>query len=279
MAVSETQIMYLRRAEVALRSRDFAEAANIIHHVISDSDIRSGREELHEGWADIWDGVKEDAHRYLPPGAADQISKAIEKIPRTDESLWQMRLSEGQPVTILLGAGASKPPPSNIPVVGEFLPELWRRARKLDRDDLNKLNSWCSENNISNIEDLLTAAQIADFSTRSRGILALLHRFLYSGRDQESTYRTERERFYGRRTIPQPSDVSAMALLQDTLQILFSLLAEPMISAEPNNGHKAIANLISKHANTTIITTNYDGCIDQELEEVGIPCEYLIGQP
>ena len=78
---------------------------------------------------------------------------------------------------------------------------------------------------------------------------------------------------------PEPSDVSAVALLQDTLQVLFSLLAEPMISAKPNAGHKAIAKLISKHKNTTVITTNYDGCIDEAITDLGIPCEYLIGQP
>lgn len=191
-------------------------------------------------------------------------------------------MSEEEAVTILLGAGASKPPPSNIPVVAEFLPELWRRARKLDREDLNKLAGWCDENDITNIEDLLTAAQIANFSTKSSGVLTLLHYFLYARGEPMRAYRsvTVGGRVVSRPVVrPEASDVSAVALLQDTLQVLFSLLAEPMILAQPNEGHKAIADLISKHKNTTLITTNYDGCIDQAIGEMGIPCEYLIGQP
>jgi len=127
---------------------------------------------------------------------------------------------------------------------------------------------------------LLTAAQIANFSTKSSGILALLNYFLYSRGEPVRTRRTVEERVIRRPMArPEPSDVSAVALLQDTLQVLFSLLAEPMISAKPNAGHKAIAKLISKHKNTTVITTNYDGCIDEAITDLGIPCEYLIGQP
>lgn len=279
MAVSEAQISYLRRAEVVLKSGDVNEVASIIYHVVSDSDISTGREELHEKWADIWDSIQEYAPRYLSPEMLDQISHSMAQIKPIDKSLWQVTLPEDQPVTILLGAGASKPPPSNIPVVTEFLRELWRRARKLDREDLNKLNKWCDENDITNIEDLLTAAQIANFSTKSSGVLALLGYFLYSRGEPVRTYRTVEGRVVRRSTVrPEPSDVSAVALLQDTLQVLFSLLAEPMIVAQPNDGHKAIAELISKYKNTTIITTNYDGCIDQAIKEIGIPCEYLIGQ-
>jgi len=280
MIVSETQKDYLKRAEYSIERNELNEAAKIIHHVISDQDISEGREELDERWERVWNKVKNSAKRIMPPTGIERIEAAIENIASIDENLWQVNLAEEQPLTVLLGAGASKPSPSNIPVVAEFLPELWRRARKLDREDLNNLAKWCGKNNISNIEDLLTAAQIANFTTKSSGILTLLYYFLYSRSEPEFPHFLYSERS----VIPRPtfrpptSDVSAIALLQDTLQILFSLLTEPMILAEPNSGHRAISELISKHINTTIITTNYDGCIDQAIKEKGIPYEYLIGQ-
>jgi NAD-dependent SIR2 family protein deacetylase len=38
-----------------------------------------------------------------------------------------------------------------------------------------------------------------------------------------------------------------------------------MIPAPPNDGHAAIVNFIRQHPNSTIVTTNYDGCIDEAL--------------
>jgi len=280
MAVTEAQHDYLRTAEQVLRAREFDDLVRMIYHVVSDDDIVEGREDLDEGWGDIWNKVRRYAPRYVSNDMVEYIDAAIKTIRRIDDKLWQVRLPEEEAVTILLGAGASKPPPSNIPVVTEFLPELWRRAKKLDREDLNKLDGWCKDNDITNIEDLLTAAQIANFSTKSSGILALLKYFLYSRGELVRTPGTVEGRVIRRpMTRPEPSDVSAVALLQDTLQVLFSLLAEPMISAEPNAAHKAVAELISSHRNTNVITTNYDGCIDQAIREKDIPCEYLIGQP
>ena len=275
MSISEKQSRYLRSALQALRRRDFDEVLHRIYRIVVDA--TEDGEELDEQWRHLWDKVRDYALDEMPDEIYRRVDKAIEDIKRVDEKLWQVRLSEEQPVTILLGAGASKPSPSNIPVVTEFLPELWRRARKLDREDLNKLASWCDNSNISNIEDLLTAAQIANFSAKSGGILSLLHYFLYSRGEPPRTYRTIEGKVVPRPVSrPESGDVAAIALLQDTLQILFSLLTEPMLLAQPNDGHKAIAELISKHNNTTIITTNYDGCIDQAIQELGIPCDYLI---
>lgn len=280
MAVSSTQLDYLKKAELALQRGNLEEVVALLYRVVSDSDIVQGREELDAGWKNIRSRIAHYVPTHLPAPAIRQIDEAMANIDPIDESLWEVRLSSEEHLTILLGAGASKPAPSNIPVVAEFLPELWRRARKLDRDDLNRLASWCDENNISNIEDLLTAAQIANFSTRSRGILTLLNYFLYSRGEQQRVYPVGIERTITHpMTRPEPGDVAAIALLQDTLQVLFSLLAEPMISAKPNAGHNAIAELISMHKNTTLITTNYDGCIDEAITDLGIPCEYLIGQP
>jgi NAD-dependent SIR2 family protein deacetylase len=263
-----------------LRRGNLEECARIVYRVITDGEIASGKEQLDESWGDIWDRALESGIRhYVPDSAISEIDQAMMKIERVDKTLWDVRLSEDESLTVLLGAGASKPDPSNIPVVAEFLPELWRRAKKLDRDDLNRLASWCDDNNISNIEDLLTAAQIANFSTKSSGILGLLYYFLYSRDTRTPTDVLESGRRATRSIARvQPSDIAAVALLQDTLQVLFSLLAEPMISAKPNAGHTALAELISKHKDTFLVTTNYDGCIDEAIKQADIPFEYLIGK-
>lgn len=130
MEVSEAQREYLKSVEQALKRRDFTGVISTIYHVISDSDIASGREPLDEGWGDVWNKSRRYSEHRVPKHVIDEISQAMAKIKRVDEALWDVRLSEDESLTILLGAGASKPDPSNIPVVAEFLPELWRRAKK-----------------------------------------------------------------------------------------------------------------------------------------------------
>jgi len=126
MSISEKQSRYLRSALQALRRRDFDEVLHRIYRIVVDA--TEDGEELDEQWRHLWDKVRDYALDEMPDEIYRRVDKAIEDIKRVDEKLWQVRLSEEQPVTILLGAGASKPSPSNIPVVTEFLPELWRRA-------------------------------------------------------------------------------------------------------------------------------------------------------
>lgn len=282
MAVSDTQLLYLRNAREAARRGRFKEAVDALLSVIRDRDIKSGKEEIHPEWGEIWGKSREQVIGLLSPSMSKEIERAVQPSEMVEESLWKLRLGEEQRIAILLGAGSSKPPPSNIPVVSELLPQLWKRAAKLDREDLNALSRWCEDNAITDIEDLLTAAYIAHFSTKSRGVLGLLDYFLFHRQEHEPpTYRyTEAGKAFsvysrGARTAVPQSNVAAVALLQDTLQTLFTLLMEPMISAQPNAGHKAIVDLALEHRNMTIVTTNYDGCIDQALEEADIAFDYF----
>jgi hypothetical protein len=87
-----------------------------------------------------------------------------------------------QKITFLLGAGASKPEPSLIPTVRELLPQLLERARRLDRDDVTRLADFCDKRKIDNIEDLLTAAQLATFCSRTPAVLRLMNYLLYGSR-------------------------------------------------------------------------------------------------
>jgi hypothetical protein len=88
-----------------------------------------------------------------------------------------------QVITFLLGAGASKPALSNIPTVAELLPQLLDRARRLDRDDITRLADYCDQKKINNIEDLLTADQLATFCSRNGRVLTLTSYLLSRGGD------------------------------------------------------------------------------------------------
>jgi NAD-dependent SIR2 family protein deacetylase len=179
----------------------------------------------------------------------------------------------------LLGAGASKPEPSLIPTVKELLPQLLERARRLDRDDVTRLADYCDERKIDNIEDLLTAAQLATFCSRTPTVLRLMNYLLYRRDADEPSDVMYYEEYLGRTRMRRPevaADVSSVAFLQDTLQVLFGLLASTMLPARPNECHQAIVEYTSNDRGAAIVTTNYDCLIDMALEEGKRPLDYRI---
>jgi len=233
-------------------------------------------EPLDPRWMNIWEEkYKRYAHRSAPLHIIRYIEEEIVQSPKVkaiDEEVWEIKINDDIKVTFLLGAGASAP--SDIPTVDKLLSELWKRARKIGREDLDRLAKWCSERDINNIEDLLTAAYISYFAARNRNITSLLGYFIFSGGRELS----EEVYFLQRRRLPRSPeiDVSSISFLQDTLQTLFGLLTSTMISASPNPTHQAIVDFIKTHKNTSIITTNYDGCIDEALLRDGIPLKGTI---
>ncbi len=179
------------------------------------------------------------------------------EIPKIENEIFKIRVNNQTKVTILLGSGASAP--SGIPTVNRLLPELWKSAKKIDRDELNRLIAWCKDRKITNIEDLLTAAYIANFVVKNENVSSLLDYFLFTRKREHS----EGMRYFGQ--FRRDMDESSIKSLQDTLLILFGLLPSTMISASPNSAHSAIVNFIKHHKNTSIITTNYDGCMDEAI--------------
>ncbi len=228
-------------------------------------------EDLAPEWKRIWDEYKPVARRFLGPSEVRRLDEAVQSIKIVDDEIMKIKV-DGEKVVFLLGAGASAP--SGIPEVNDLLPELWKRAKKIGRDDLDKLAAWCDERGIVNIEDLLTAAYISNFTATNRGITSLLGYFLFSiGRGAEE----EEYSPYRRRPTMSQVDVSSIGFLQDTLQTLFGLLTSTMISASPNSVHEAIVEFIKKHPNTSIITTNYDGCMDEAILQHNLPIKGTIG--
>ncbi|MHA1280849.1 MAG: SIR2 family NAD-dependent protein deacylase, partial [Candidatus Helarchaeota archaeon] len=230
-------------------------------------------EDLDPMWKDIWGKYERYARRVAPPRIIKEIEEILQSIKIVDEDIWKMKIDKNAKITFLLGAGASAP--SGIPTVDKLLSELWKRARKIGREDLDRLAKWCIDRGISNIEDLLTAAYISNFAARNPNITALLDYFIFAdGRElsEEEEYLIRRHRVSRTAEI----DVSSISFLQDTLQTLFGLLTSTMISASPNPTHKAIVDFIKEHKNTSIITTNYDGCMDEALLKDKIPLKGTI---
>jgi NAD-dependent SIR2 family protein deacetylase len=179
------------------------------------------------------------------------------------ENVSKIAVDLDQPALFFLGAGASKPPPSNIPVVSELLDELWKRSNKMENKPLAKLEAWCTENKINNIEEMLTGVTLSDFMRRNRKVHNLLNSVLYP---EWSSLKELSIR-----------DVESVSSFQNMIDTFFSLLVGTMLNAQPNPIHGAIADFIKSFGNTNIVTTNYDVCMDQALDNAKIEHSYVIG--
>jgi len=216
-------------------------------------------ESLDPKWLDLWNKLNPYKNS-IPIEELNHIEKKLNLIKIVDDEIFDIKIGNDIKITFLLGAGASAP--SGIPTVNELLAKLWDRARKIGREDLDRLSDWCDRQGIDNIEDLLTAAYISNFAAKNNSVTLLLDYFIFSGRRiSEEKIPTRRRRPIGNSEI----DVSSISFLQDTLQTLFGLLTSTMISAAPNTTHKAIVNFLQHHNNASIITTNYDGCMDETI--------------
>lgn len=74
-------------------------------------------------------------------------------------------------------------------------------------------------------------------------------------------------------------DIDAVLLLENMLNTFFSLLVGTMLQAKPNAIHKAIANCAKGRGNVDILTTNYDACVDQALDEHEVKYNYVFNTP
>ena len=252
--------------------------ARILEQVITDDDIISGRENLHPDWIELFDQSSDElerARRYVGARRLERLRNTFRQISTPTNPAFRSLNPSDEKLAFLLGAGASKPPPSNIPTVKELLPELLRRARRLDREQVTNLADLCEEFGVDDIEDLLTAVQISHFCSRNPRILRLVQSqlFNYGQRSRDETLSATR-----RRAMPSPrsTDVSSVAYLQDNLQVLFGLLSNLMLPASPNQGHQAIVDFVRRKPSTPIVTTNYDCCIDLALFSDDIPFSYTI---
>jgi hypothetical protein len=220
-------------------------------------------------WKLVWEKISADVRGALSQHMLSEIENAIAGIVRLDPAIESLRLTEQDPVCLLLGAGASAPAPSSIPTVAKLLPEMWQRARKLGREDIDRLAKWCEGRGVTNIEDLLTAAYLANFAAKKAGVAGLLDYFLFSQQTQDEEIPSLQRRV--RINPASQVDAASVALFQETLQGLFGLLTSTMIPAKPNPAHNAIVEFAERHPKSSIVTTNYDGCVDEAFLTKKIP--------
>ena len=273
ITVGTDNISHVQRENLELcRSVSVLEhMVRILYGVVTDDDVVSGRENLHPEWISIFKEHKDELEDYQ----AHRGGRLFESVCQTFDALMidDILISKIDPkkerIAFLLGAGASKPSPSDIPTVTELLPQLLERARRLDREQVTSLADFCNNQGIDNIEDLLTAVLISEFCSRNAGILSLVEFQLFSN---------NRSRDPRRRSLQRPvrTDVSSVAYLQDTLQVLFALLSNLMLPASPNKGHQALVSYLHEKPQTPIVTTNYDCCIDRALLENAVPFSYTV---
>lgn len=268
--ISPTQLSLLEEASQHQGLR----VGEVLLRVVRDEDITQGREQLHPGWMELFEVNKAVLERELPGNFYKQLLKSFEEVAPLDTTLSRID-PKALAVTFLLGAGASKPAPSDIPTVKELLPHLLERGRRLDRDDVTKLAEFCERRKIDNIEDLLTAAQLSTFCSHNPTVLSLMNYLLYSA-DADDGHDDIRAPFSRRLRKPRDpiADLSSVAFLQDTLQVLFGLLSSTMLPAKPNAAHESIAKYAGQHKGAYIVTTNYDCCMDLALGTVGKDFDY-----
>jgi NAD-dependent SIR2 family protein deacetylase len=133
----------------------------------------------------------------------------------------------------------------------------------MENKPLSKLEQWCKENRIDNIEEMLTGVTLSDFMIRNRKVHNLLNSVLYPewGSLKDLSIR----------------DVETVSSFQNMIDTFFSLLVGTMLNAQPNPTHEAIVNFVNSFKNTGIVTTNYDVCMDQALDNAKIEYSYVIG--
>lgn len=240
------------------------EVARRFYRIANDSDILAGDENLHPAWMDLYRRHQRILLRELPA----ELHEGMHEFFTFDPIDVGIRVIDptGLKIAFLLGAGASNPAPSDIPVTSELLSHLFTRAQRSNSEEVLRVAEFCNENRINNIEDLLTAAQLATFCSRSPAILKLMDYLLYRNLGDEPEHRRQRE--------PQ---VSSVALLQGTFQVLFGSLSGMMLPAKPNSCHTAVAEFAKAHSDCAIITTNYDCCIDLALGNPGEAFSYRLG--
>ncbi len=179
-------------------------------------------------------------------------------------------------VAFLVGAGASCAKPTEIPAVRDLLPMLWNKAAEIGHKPLLRIRDQCERLGVRHIEDLLTAIALAQAAMGNRITLQLVSR-LITGRHGEPQEDAQEELFeVGRfphegvrfhRPLPESVDSGVVDSLRESTQTLFAVLVGMMVGKPPNQAHKSMAELCAACPGATIVTTNYDTCLEGALGE------------
>jgi len=204
-----------------------------------------------------------------------QTLELIEIIPNYDEftSLFEKKIEglDKPKIVFILGAGASKPAPSNIPTINEMLNVIVTKLPPVENPMTNKIKEWASRGNI-NIEDIMTAGYISSNLVSDISIHRLVGEIIYRTPSEEN--RATRSTY----TVPELRDVEYVISFKELVDRVFSIASGIMIQADYNEVHDSIAKLINNSIDFyeySIITTNYDVCIEKALQKNNLTPLYL----
>jgi NAD-dependent SIR2 family protein deacetylase len=187
--------------------------------------------------------------------AQNEGKEMVEEL-NPESELPELNISSNDNITFLLGAGASEA--SGIPLVSDLLEEMVDQAKRTEDEKFTMLMKHCMDDPDIDVEDLLTAVYLSEFAVSEPSTLKLLNSFLFSEGDgflSESIIMDD----------TPDTDPSSVNFIQDTIQTLFGSIASEMIPKNPNSTHEQIHRIVEDHENVSIITTNYDYCMDEQL--------------
>jgi NAD-dependent SIR2 family protein deacetylase len=143
-----------------------------------------------------------------------------------------------------------------------LLEAVWTRARKLDPNPLQDLEQRCRAAGITNVEEVLTALWMANVSTSHPNLPLLFEGLLFPSRNP---------------VLPGAArEPSAIAHSLETFNTLFSILTGTMLAARPNTIHETICSGIKSGVVSSVITTNYDACLELALEEANVGFDSIV---
>lgn len=174
-------------------------------------------------------------------------------------------------IVFMLGAGASKPEPSNIPTINEMLGVIVSKLPPRENPMANKIREWSSRKNVT-IEDIMTAGYLSSHLVGDMTLNTLVGEIIYR------TPARRKRTLTSRLETPELRDIGYVVSFKDLVDRIFSIVSGIMIKADSNPVHESIARLIKNRKDDFefhILTTNYDVCIEKALEKQELRPTYL----
>ncbi|PKB72238.1 MAG: hypothetical protein BZY87_01085 [SAR202 cluster bacterium Io17-Chloro-G6] len=263
----ETTLRYLRIQDDNLDSEDLER--------INDFLTRT-RTPLKEDWGRVVEALENQSSYDSEAGGT--LFRLKERFISVAGAILNFKRGRGlrSPLVIFVGAGGSAPPPTSIPTLQTLLPTLWKKAEEIGNKPLLRLQQQCESLGISNIEDLLSAIYLAQGAVGNAKIASLL-RLLLGGQDSptDDSNLSPSARARRQRAESQQPGIEIVESLRESLQTLFSVLVGMMVGKPGNKIHMGISEYCRLAGNTTIITTNYDVCIESALGQDGFTYDEL----
>lgn len=178
-------------------------------------------------------------------------------------------------IVFLLGAGASKPEPSNIPTINEMLGVIVSKLPPRENPMANKIREWAARKDVT-IEDIMTAGYLGSHLVSDMTLNRLVGEIIY--RTPVIRKRAARSLLEMRAREPELRELGYVVSFKDLVDRIFSTVSGIMIKADSNPVHESIARLIKKRKSDFdfyIVTTNYDVCIEKALRKQKLKPTYF----